>query len=165
MIAYLMLLCAVAALVLLGVAIYTSRPRGRTFSLANIATGRWPGRKGYIADADIASYFLLVKLGSDSGHIAVCSVNDLPLGPCTDSPDAGDAANVNLLGLAHETEIGVASGAIAADALLVPGAGGTVRTLPAAAGTYWVIGRALDAAPTGEEVAYVPCFPTLRVVA
>lgn len=132
---------------------------------ANVAEGTHKGAVTRLADAVISTKNLVVKIGSDEDHIAAAGVSDIPLGVCTDEADAiGDEVNVNLLGSAQETQLGVASGAIAAGDMIVPGAGGTVRTLPASSGTYYIIGRALKAAADGGNVEFDPCLPVQRVI-
>lgn len=144
-----------------------SRPRGAQFTpLANVAEGFQPAAKTYLADAAIATRHLLAKIGSDASHVALAGVGDIPLGFVTDEAAAAeDPVNVRLLGLHQEGAIGIASAAIAAGDLLVPAANGKLRTLPAAAGTYYITGRALKAAAAdGDQVELVPCFPVQRVV-
>lgn len=137
----------------------------RSILAANIAEGQWEGgRKTYLLDAAVTSKQLVAKPGTDADHIAVCGVSDIPKGVITDEGDIGEPVNVNLFGAARATELGVASGAIAADDFIVPGAAGAVRTLPASSGTYYIIGKALEAAADGKPVQYVPCMPTQRVV-
>jgi len=60
----------------------------------------------------------------------------------------------------------VASAAITAGDLVSGAANGKLRTLPTSAGTYYVLGRALNAASAdGDSVEFVPSFPVQRVVA
>jgi hypothetical protein len=67
---------------------------------------------------------------------------------------------VNILGLNEDTERMVASAAIAIDALLTTAANGQVQTVPVAAGTYWVLGKAKTAAVAqNDQVEVIPCFP------
>ncbi|MDP0500991.1 MAG: hypothetical protein Q7P63_12930 [Verrucomicrobiota bacterium JB022] len=107
----------------------------------------------------------LVKPGAQPRTVALCEANDLPLGVSQDDADlAGDAVNVTLLGSAGRTLRAVASGNVAEGALLVPAAGGAVRTLPGTSGTYHIVGRALQAASAGQLVCFDPCFPQTRTV-
>lgn len=145
----------------------TSRPRGSQMAaFANVGEGFWPGRKTYRADAAITTRYLLVKLGSDSAHVAVAGAADIPIGIATDEPGAAeDAVNVDLLGSAHGTKLGVASGAIPAGAFIVPDANGKVRALPGTTGTYYIIGRALSATSAdGDPIQYDPIPTVQRVV-
>jgi hypothetical protein len=135
------------------------------YSLANIAEGHQPAVQTFLSDAAWAGRYLLVRKGSDERHVALCGVGDIPLGIAQDNSDAAEEGiAVEKFGLHNEGALGTASGAIADGAFLVAGANGTVRTLPAAAGTYWIIGRATKAAANGEDVEFTPCFPIQRVV-
>jgi hypothetical protein len=156
--------------VLLVVALFVSfvgsRPRGAQFTpLANVGEGFQPPSQTFLTDAAFAERYLLVKGGSDALHVALCGVGDIPKGIAHDSAAAAEeSVTVHKFGLHREGAQGVASGAIAVEALLVPGANGTVRTLPAAAGTYYIIGRATKAAADTDRVEFTPCFPIQRVV-
>jgi hypothetical protein len=143
-----------------------SRPRGRQFTpLANVGEGFQAAVQTMLCDAALATRYLLVKIGSDASHVAACGVGDIPVGFTLDTTDAAeDSVAVSKFGLQAEGAKGVASGAIAAGAMLVAGALGTVRTLPVAAGTYYIIGRATKAAADTDDVEFTPCFPIQRVV-
>lgn len=163
---------ALGAIVLVALAIFAlvvwvaSRPRGRQFTpLANVAEGFQPPAQSFLSDAAFGARYLLVKGGSDAAHVALTGVGDIPKGFILDTTAAAEEpVAVSKFGLHKEGAIGVASGAIAVEALLVPGANGTVRTLPVAAGSYYIIGRATKAAADTDQVEYTPCFPILRVV-
>ena len=155
--------------VLAFVAWIASRPRGHKLTaLGNVAEGFQPAKKTYLTDGALAARYLVVKKGSDSGHVAVCGVGDIPLGFATDeAPAAEEPVAVSHFGLQEEGALGVASGTVTDEDFLVPGAAGTVRKLPTASGTYYIIGRAnLNGATvaTGLPVQYIPCFPIQRVV-
>lgn len=139
--------------------------RRQLVPLANVSEGVWPGCKAYYSSGAITARYLLGTAGADDRHIALCGVGDVPRGIITDEADAAEElVNVDLLGVRQETAKGVASGAISEADELVAGASGTVRALPVAAGTYWVIGRALSDAADAGIVQYVPSFPVQRVV-
>ncbi|MBL9187918.1 MAG: hypothetical protein JNK23_10595 [Opitutaceae bacterium] len=144
-----------------------SRPRGRQLhGLVNVAEGFQPAIRTLLTDAAIATRYLLVKRGSDAAHVALAGTADVPIGFVTDEASAAEEGiAVAHFGLLREGALGVASGAIAADEFLVPGANGTVRKLPVAAGTYHIIGRATKAAADTAVVEYTPSFPIQRVVA
>jgi hypothetical protein len=133
---------------------------------ANVGEGTHAnGLITYKADATTVAENLLVKIGSDENHVALCGTSDVPLGPALDNVDAiEDDVAVSLLGATSGTLLGVASGAIAAGDAIVAGASGTVRTCPTAGGTYNIIGRALKATADAGTVEYAPCLPTQRVV-
>lgn len=150
----------------LGVLVYGARDRG-TRCFANIAEGRHlDGRITKLADAAIASRWLLVKFGTDADHVDLCGATDVPIGVCTDEPEAAeDATAVDLLGAAPGTTLMVASEAITAGELVFTAASGKVQDLPAGAGTYYQVGRALNAAGAdGDLVEVAPCFPLATVV-
>ncbi len=143
-----------------------SRPRGgKLVALGNVGEGFQPAVKTYLTDAAFASRNLCVKIGSAADHVALCGVGDIPLGLALDEASAaeGDVA-VARFGLHRDGALGVASGAIAAGDYLVPGANGTLRTLPVAAGTYHIVGRAEKAAANTDPVEFIPCFPIQRIV-
>lgn len=143
-----------------------SKPRGKNLTaFGNVAEGHQPRRQTFLADAAIAFRYALVKIGSDARHVAACGVGDIPLGIAHDSVEAAEeGVTVAKFGLHDEGAIGVASGAITAGEFLVPGAAGTVRKLPAAAGTYYIIGRATKDAADTADVEFTPCFPIQRIV-
>lgn len=146
--------------------VFRSQPRGKNLTaLGNVAEGRQPRVQTFLADAALAARFLLVKIGSDARHVAACGVGDVPLGVAQDTAEAAEeGVAVAKFGLHDEGAIGVASGAITAGEFLVPGAAGTVRKLPVAAGTYHIIGRATKDAADTDTVEYTPCFPIQRIV-
>lgn len=157
---------ALIVAIMLLVSYVASRPRGHQLTpLCNVGEGFQPPVKTYLSDAAITTRYLLVKNGTDANHIALTGVADIPLGVAIDEATAAEeGVGVALFGLHERGAIGVASGAIAAGDMVVPGATGLVRTLPATTGTYYIIGRALKAAASGEQVEFVPDFPTQRVV-
>jgi hypothetical protein len=166
MISFLVLVTILAAAALL-VSWVAARPHGAQLrALANIAEGFQPARLTYRADAVIATRNLVGKIGSDAAHVAVCGDADIPLGMITDqAPAIDDGVSVTLFGPNNECCLGIASAQILAGAFVVPAANGKLRTLPAAAGTYWIVGRALKtAAADNDDVEFIPCFPIQRVV-
>jgi hypothetical protein len=132
---------------------------------ANIAEGQHlNGNVTYKADAGLvgAGRYACVKLGSDASHITVSTAADVggTMGICTDEALAAeDSVNVAMLGAIKGT-IKVqnsAAGAVAAGGLVVPDAGGQVKALPAGAGNYFIVGRALGAAAAqGDQIEIVP---------
>jgi len=134
--------------------------------LANTVPARAGCRDSKLADAAIGR-FTLVKPGSDADHVNVCGAADIPCGITEDS--SASAAEERLayatLGLSHEDKQGIASGDIADGNMLVPAAGGKLKVLPVAAGTYYIVGRAKGGAADTKPVVFTPCFPVQRVVA
>ena len=106
----------------------------------------------------ISTRYLLGKIGSTAGNIAIAGAADKPIGVITDEAAAiGDFVDVDLLGSAKETKIMVASAAIAAGDYLMPAANGKVATMSASAGTYYCVGRALKAAAAdGDQIEVDP---------
>lgn len=117
------------------------------------------------ADAALAKY-LLVKVGSDNEHSAVCGAADRPLGNSDDAPAAAeDPLTVQLFGLLATERIVIASEAIAADVDVYTAASGKVQDLPAVAGTYWRVGRSTQSASgDADKFRIIPCEPEKLVV-
>jgi hypothetical protein len=134
---------------------------------ANIAEGTHAGMITKLTDAAITTRHLLVKVGSDSDHIAVCGASDRPRGLCDDEAGAAEEpVNVNLLGCGNTTQKMVASDAIADDVDVFTAADGKIQNEPSAAGTYYKVGRSMGAASTdGDEIEVEPCHPIAYVVA
>ena len=107
----------------------------------------------------------LLKLTDTGTTWTQCGTTDIPIAFTEDhSTVAGDLIEGRLLGVYCDTAIGTASGAITANDQLVAGANGTVRTLPATTGTYYIIDRALESAADTAQVPFAHCFPIQRVV-
>jgi hypothetical protein len=163
---------AVAALC--GAAVFivanTCRLTRRSGLVAGLNTNpaNWGTHAGSITkltDAAVATRYLVGKFGSDVDHIAVCGASDEPLGIITDeSAGAEEPVNVAFLGAQSRTLAAVASEAIAITDELYTAANGQVQNLPAAAGTYYKIGKPIRAAGSGEVVEFVPCYPVAVVV-
>lgn len=156
------------------------RGRNRTSVAAcNIAEGVHEGAKiTKLADVALTSRFLVVKVGSDIDHVAICTASDIPLGIATDEPTAADIAsdtaggreyfsrtNVNVFGGAlQETQRGQAGsangGVIAAGDFITADAAGQLKTKPAAGGgACYCVGRALQATTAqGQVFEFTPMF-------
>jgi len=142
--------------------------RGLIFC-ANIAEGaHGDGCVTRKVDAVQALRFVLVKVGSDSDHVAVTTAaTERPLGVCDDEAAAiEDNINVQLLGNKQGTVLVRAHGVIAADAELVAAAAGRVDALNTGAnGTYYIVGRALNASTAQDDlIEMAHCHPTQRVI-
>lgn len=157
-------LVAVLAVLVLHARGFRAAPR--VLRLANLGTSQHVGAITKKADAAHALRYLLVKQGTDAGHVAIAGAADIAYGVATDEPAAAeDLVAVAILGVQDKTLPMVASAAIDADAFVVGAANGKIRTLPVAAGTYYIIGRALEAAGSdGDLIEVAPCFPIQRVV-
>lgn len=117
------------------------------------------------ADVAVARY-LLVRSGSDLEHAALCGANQAPLGNSDDSPGAAeDPFTVQLFGLGPCERIVIASEAIAVNADIYTAANGKVQDTPVAPGTYYLVGRATQAAAgDGDKFRIIPCFPVKVVI-
>jgi hypothetical protein len=111
----------------------------------------------------VANKYLLWQRGSGVYYAALAqSGNHMPLGPSSDSPfQLGDLLNIRRLGCRKGFELGMSYAAIGQDNLLVSAGNGLVADQTTiGAGTWWVVGRAIDAVSAASmEVAYAPCFP------
>lgn len=141
--------------------------RTKKIHCANIGVGQHNGNVTYKTDAAITTRYLLGKIGSDAAHVAVSDAADIPLGVITDEAAAAeDLVNLALFGSGEKTLKVVASAAIAAGAFVVGADGGKTRTLPAVAGTYYIVGRALNAAAADGDTVEIDPIPCVqRVVA
>ncbi|MDB6108263.1 MAG: hypothetical protein JWR69_13 [Pedosphaera sp.] len=142
--------------------------RNAQVEFANVAEGTHTnGQITRLTDAALATRFFVVKIGSDADHVAVSAANtDIPLGICTDeAPAAEELVSIALLGAAPGTLKAVAGAAIAAGAFIQSNGDGTVITLKATSGTWYIIGRAITAAAAANDVIeFDPCLPIQRVV-
>ena len=139
----------------------------RLVALANIAEGTHEGGMvTKLADGAITTRFLIGKVGSDINHVVACGASDDPLCVIEDEAAAAeDPMNVVLFGSAGRTLKVVASEPISAGARVYTAASGKVQDLPASNGTYYRIGRALQAAAAdGDVIEIDPCFPVAEVV-
>jgi hypothetical protein len=150
---------------------FLPRGRGGPLLLANFNSAEHlSGKISYQADAAFAysgnsQRFLVAMIGSDDHHINLCGAANEPLGICTDAPLAGETASVDVFGAAPGTKRAIAAAAIAAGADLYTAANGLVQSEPAAAGTYWLLGRALHAATgAGDDIEFASCKPIKLVV-
>lgn len=151
----------------IGLALF-KRSRGRGgFILANIGEGtHGSGQITKLTDAAITGRYKVVKVGSDSAHIAiVAAATDVPLGICPDEASAAELpVNVQLFGGGVGTKKCLLGGTVAMNDEL-SSSNGTVIKLPVASGTYYVIGRALAAGVSGDTIEFQShASPVARVV-
>ena len=117
------------------------------------------------ADAAHSVQYLLVVSGSDADHIAIADGTAAPMGTCPDTPAAEELTPVLLLGCANESRTMVAAEAIDIDVDVFAAADGKIVDLPAGAGTYYCVGKSLEAATEdGDEIQVDPCKPYPVVV-
>jgi len=113
------------------------------------------------ADAVHTLHNLMVKTGTDADHIAICGKADAPLGICVDAPDVAEyPASVEQL-TGPDTNVAVASAAIAVgDELYTAADGKVANAATSGAGATYHVGRALTAAAAeDEEVEIEGCYP------
>jgi len=141
------------------------------FCTANGETtvGRHAHATTKLASGAFASRHLLVKLGADDDHVTQCDAATRPYGITDDMPAlAGDPINVHFLSASPGTKRMIAVGALADDADVYVAAGGQVQGLPAAAGTYYLVGRTKGVAVQSDDTLYYveveTCFPQKLVI-
>jgi hypothetical protein len=128
------------------------------------------GRATYLADQAVtftSRYLICSRDPAGADYILVAGQGSIPFGVVPDMTPTIDTAPsdyplpVNILGMNEDTERMIASSAIAIDQLITTDASGQVRAVPAAAGTYWVIGKCKVPTVTGagDQVEVIPCFP------
>jgi hypothetical protein len=143
-----------------------ARRKNRRANFANIAEGaHTSGNITKLSDAALATRFFLVKIGSDSDHVAASAANtDIPLGVCTDeAPAAEELVNVALLGVANGTSKITLGGTVAAGDMLQSNGDGTAIKLLTTTGTFYNVGRALQSGVSGDTIEFQHTFP-LKVV-
>lgn len=134
------------------------------WNVANAAVGTHEGTVTRKAGVAITAKHLLGKLGNaGEQYVEVAGVNDVPLYVMPDEAALGDAVACEILGVAGSTVRMLASAGIAAGSEVVPAANGKVRALPAAAGTYSVVGRALTASEADGDLVEVASCVARRV--
>jgi hypothetical protein len=138
--------------------------------ISNIAEGvHGDGCIDKQADAVQALRYVLVKIGSDIGHVAVTTANtEIPLGVCNDEVAAiGDNVNVQLLGVKQGTILVRAEAAITAGDYVVAAESGRVQTIVGLSTvTTYIVGRALNAAVNQDDLVEIQhCVPVQRVIA
>ena len=154
---------------------FANRFRGRALATNVVFTPQQTSHGTVSLDgtAAIATKNYVVVRGADDRHFKLGSaVTDVPLGILLNDEIATDEVdvvkkNIALFGLWPESLPAVAEAAIAVDALLVIDLAtpGRVKTLPAAAGTYLVIGRSrFTVAAAGDPVSIAHCLPYAVVV-
>ena len=119
-----------------------------TANATETSTGTHPGAISRRADAAWANTHLLVKKGTDAGHVNIAGASDYPVGICSDSPDAAeDIVNVMPLGASTQgTRKARCATALNDEIDLYTAANGLVQAEPGGAGTYWKVGRSVAVA-------------------
>jgi hypothetical protein len=134
-------------------------------AFSNIAQGTHAGYVTVTAASVFTSKYLLAKADSTAGEVDVCGASDCPVGIATDDASVGDPLALKILGVSPQSVLVTASGAFAAESYLYTAANGQVQTEPTTAGTYYLIGRALNAATAaGDHVEAETCVPVKLIV-
>jgi len=146
-----------------------SRRPGSLFArrpvFANVAQGTHAGYVTVTAASAFTGKYLLAKADSTAGEIDVCGASDCPVGVATDEANVGDPLALKILGVSPQSVLVTASGALAAESYLYAAANGQVQTEPTTAGTYYLIGRALNAATAaGDHIEAETCVPVKLIV-
>lgn len=110
--------------------------------LANKASTDLSGKEGYIAEYDSG-----VKLSGGTNALGIITEG------------GAESSDVAILGACCGIVRGKASGTIAVGDKLVVDSAGKVKPLPTAAGTYTVVGIALQAGASDELVEFAPLAP------
>lgn len=106
---------------------------------------------------NMPSPYLLAKTGA-GGTADICGSIAEPLGPCMDTPVAGERGTILHLGAVKGTVTLVAGSAIPNGARVYTSGAGKVG--PTANAGTWLVGRAIEAAAgNGSLVEVAPCFP------
>ena len=139
---------------------FSPAPEGNLI-LANVGEGQsLNGLKTYLSDVATTFRYLLGKIGSDSAHVTTTAAADKPHFVIIDNATAiGDPVTCAVLGSAPGTQKVSINSTVTLDDPLTPDANGYARTMPTANGTYWLIGRALQAGVAGDIIEFAPCSP------
>lgn len=145
---------------------FTKYRRHGLVTAINIAEGTHTKAITKLTDAAISTRYLNVKIGSDSGHVAVSDADEKPVGVATDEAEgAEEPIAVGFFGATDETRKGVSADAIAVGDDIYTADSGKIQVEPTVAGTYYRTGRALTAAAGANEVVeYEPIAPVKVVV-
>ena len=124
---------------------------------ANIGEGRHD--RGIVTrtlDAT-ATRYVVAKYGTSATNVGLAVATDVPLGVILDEGASGDQVEVALFS-AGGTQLIQASAAISAGASVSVTTGGKLLTLPATTGTYYQVGRALNAASNAGDLVEVDFY-------
>lgn len=155
----------VPILALAGFGLFRLLKAGRPAIFCNIAAGTHAGHITKDAEVVIDTRYLLGKLGTALNQVDICTAADEPLGVITDEAAAvGDVVNVAIFGSAESSQLMVASEPITAGVKVYTSADGKIQNEPGAAGTYYQVGKALDAAAADGDVIEIDAQVPVRVV-
>lgn len=132
---------------------------------ANIAQGTHAGYVTVTAASTFSGKYLLAKANATAGKVDPCGVSDCPVGVATDEADVGDPLALKLPGVSPQSVLVTANGAITAGTYLYAAANGQVQSEPTAAGTYYLVGRALTTSTgAGDQIEAETCVPVKLIV-
>lgn len=118
------------------------------------------GKITLVAGADLSNkMYCLVKLDSD-GNAVLCGNNEVAIGILDGKPKAGERSAVNILGTSQV----VAGGSIPIGSRVISNTEGKAIALPTDAGTYNVIGIALQSAGSDGEIIEILIRPETVVI-
>ncbi|GAA5482061.1 capsid cement protein [Haloferula sargassicola] len=139
--------------------VHSLRTIGRPgFDVCNIG-GSYEGGYTRSAEAAVPTPHLLATQGTAANEADICGVADFPIGKFADAAEIDTMVGIIPLTLGKPTEM-IASEAIAVDTEVYAAANGKVSDLPADAGDYWKVGRAInEAAADGDELIVTPIYP------
>jgi len=120
------------------------------------------------ADLDTKQYYLVEQVAGEKVDLPDNNA-DICIGVLLNKPKSGENASVRMLNSAGSCWM-VASAAIAEGDLVVmadvttAANKGKIRTLPTAVGTYYIVGKALEAATADGDIIEVMLLPAERRV-
>jgi len=118
------------------------------------------GKITLVAGEDLSNkMYCLVKLDSD-GNAVLCGNNEVAIGILDGKPKAGERSAVNILGTSQV----VAGGSIPIGSRVISNTEGKAIALPTDAGTYNVIGIALQSAGSDGEIIEILIRPETVVI-
>jgi hypothetical protein len=133
---------------------------------ANCSDGTHSAAATFVASTDITNRHRLVAFDNavNIGKIKLASGSDVSFGVTMDVASAGDIVAVRFL-CGNETVLLEAAEAIAHGSVLVVAAGGRVRAIPSASGTYQKIGIAIGiASGAGDVIEVLPYVATIITI-
>jgi hypothetical protein len=118
------------------------------------------GKITLVAGEDLSNkMYYLVKLNSN-GNAVLCGANEVAIGILDGKPKAGERSAINILGTSQV----VAGGEIPVGSKVISNAEGKAVRLPTNAGTYNVIGIALQSAGSDGEIIEILIRPETVVI-
>lgn len=158
--AWAVVLAVLAVLALIAYRLYVKYVKGDKTASNNVGTLQILTGKLLAA---LPSRYLLVSQGANQGEVTIGAAAVEPIGVATDEGAIGDIVAVEMLGLANRTLLLTAGAEVDVGDQLVAAADGKVIPLPAANGTYYIVGIALSPAGADGDVINVLHRAPVRV--